>query len=423
MNQDELFGHFDSFEKTALTSNSVGLPSGTSQAGAKTANTSDLRYFPESEIKAHAYFDSQYPSTGSAQGDFQHGLYSSNFSTAEIRNAFIENKEGFNYNSKREANSSTLANTETDSRPVPESDKKNKKRARNREAAKKSREKKKDYIRTLEKQVYKLTASLRKYEEMEINMYANNHKDHKVTSFDEEREELIARLKEAIEQNYDELSLRTILDSLQLRMGVAGTQRKRAIHNLFTKIVELSLPSFVHFLFSQTQEDGGLFAEAKNPTSDLAAVCVKEKGLQELLKDISVTDEQLQVVREYRERLIQENLKFAQMVKDIKEIEQRLMAHASSIQDTVDLLRDKMTSRQIAKWLLWMENEPYGNSSLLNDKNLTAQGNNSSKRLSGLNTASSTSTTPGNVMDGSDSDDKLSSSTSSCGDISTSMKK
>ena len=60
---------------------------------------------------------------------------------------------------------------------------------------------------------------------------------------------LLQRLEDCINEEADEKEIENIIDSLNIRMGSFGVERKNLLNNLFKSIIEVSVPNFVRYLF------------------------------------------------------------------------------------------------------------------------------------------------------------------------------
>lgn len=60
----------------------------------------------------------------------------------------------------------------------------------------------------------------------------------------------------------DPSELENIMNALNIRTGSFGVERKNLINNLFKKIVEVSFPNFVKYLFWGSTENKGIFDDS-----------------------------------------------------------------------------------------------------------------------------------------------------------------
>lgn len=75
------------------------------------------------------------------------------------------------------------------------------------------------------------------------------------------RHNLLERLENCINDNVDQKEIENIIDSLNIRMGSFGVERKNLLNNLFKSIIEVSVPNFVRYLFWGSQSNKGIFDE------------------------------------------------------------------------------------------------------------------------------------------------------------------
>jgi len=61
--------------------------------------------------------------------------------------------------------------------------------------------------------------------------------------------------------NSDESEIENIINSLNIRTGSFGVERKNLINNLFKMIIEINFPNFVKYLFWGSAYNKGIFDE------------------------------------------------------------------------------------------------------------------------------------------------------------------
>jgi hypothetical protein len=70
---------------------------------------------------------------------------------------------------------------------------------------------------------------------------------------------LIERLEHCVNEGAEPGELQNIINSLNIRTGSFGVERKNLINNLFKSIIEVSFPNFVKYLFWGSASNKGIF--------------------------------------------------------------------------------------------------------------------------------------------------------------------
>ncbi len=125
---------------------------------------------------------------------------------------------------------------------------------KNRESARESRKRKKNYISSLEQKVASLESEVNRLR----NIVQNYKEREKLTYFSHldsmdqllnGRQMLYDRLQSSIQENRDPTDMENIINALNIRTGSFGVERKNLINGLFKTIIEVSFPNFVKYLF------------------------------------------------------------------------------------------------------------------------------------------------------------------------------
>jgi len=290
--------------------------------------------------------------------------------------------------------------------PSPDSangEKRTKRLARNRESARRSRKKRKQYLNLLEAKVSELTAELaseRKKNEAltggnKMRSSVSNSDEALVQKYREDRDALYNKLSDGLQGQCDETQLSAIIDSLRLRLGATGSERRGAIKYFFDQIVELVVPNHMRCLMYASQEKlalggvgvggghrGGLAGDLNIDGLEGANVTMMDQGSnasggggsgvpvafagceiqnppsimwQEIVHEINLTGSQRNTIKKYKATLSSERQKFQDLVHELRQVQMKILDQTNSIQATLDKLRNFLSSEQIAKLLLWIE--------------------------------------------------------------------
>ncbi len=70
---------------------------------------------------------------------------------------------------------------------------------------------------------------------------------------------LFQRLEQCINIGAEKQEMENIINSLNIRHGSFGVERKNIVNSLFKRIIEVTFPNFVKYLFWSSTENKGLF--------------------------------------------------------------------------------------------------------------------------------------------------------------------
>jgi len=79
---------------------------------------------------------------------------------------------------------------------------------------------------------------------------------------------LYERLEHCLASNSDACEMENIMNSLNIRTGAFGVDRKNLVNNLFKNIIEVSFPNFVKYLFWGSSENKGIFEDISSVEAD-----------------------------------------------------------------------------------------------------------------------------------------------------------
>lgn len=222
-------------------------------------------------------------------------------------------------------------------------ERKNKRLARNRESARNSRRRKKQYIQYLESRIAQLT--------QEVTALRSGLAHTAVPpdqTFMTERKELYCRLNQAVHrQETSEAEVAEMLDELSMKLGVDAMGRQEVVGRMFQQTLEVMIPQHVKYFLWATDQDVDFFQPAPS--------CVNQAAWKELILDGGFTEEQCASIREYKGILVQEKDKMSDSLKLLKKTREALAKHSLAFQRYVEDVRSFLGPKQCAAFLLWLE--------------------------------------------------------------------
>jgi len=257
---------------------------------------------------------------------------------------------------------------------------------RNRQSAKKSRQRKKEYLQLLEEKVRSLLQDLDTEKRRNNNPESGTlglREPQILSKVQENRQVLIQKLAKVLENPAaDPLEINSLLDSLRLRSAATGSERREAVTYLFDEIVNLTVPTHMRFMmyasinnfepFNGAGSTGTEMSESEPGADDDSEVSSKpnkvkgkkaaaptkvERVLRALQHDVAWTEDQQDSLAEVSEDFIEEQKKFQNLFDELRRVQKKLLKQSSSLQSSVDQLREKMDPNQVAKFLLWIDRE------------------------------------------------------------------
>lgn len=226
-----------------------------------------------------------------------------------------------------------------------EEERKNKRLARNRESARNSRRRKKQYIEFLEGRVARLSEEVSTLKSIIASTTATSPDQ----GFRAQRKELYKRLAEAVgNPEVPEEIIAQMLNDLSDKLGVHAMGRQEVVNRMFQQTLELMIPLHVKYFLWVSDQDLDFFQETSSVSEDYAS-------WRELVNTAHFSAEQCAAIREYKGILLQEKDKMSESLQKLKNMRESLEKHSLSFQHYVEDLRSFLSPRQAAGFLLWLE--------------------------------------------------------------------
>lgn len=222
-------------------------------------------------------------------------------------------------------------------------ERKNKRLARNRESARNSRRRKKQYIQYLESRVAQLTQEIASLKSGLAHTTAPPDQ-----TFVTQRKELYCRLNQAVYRtDPSDVEIAGMLDELSKKLGVDAMGRQEVVGRMFQQTLETMIPQHVKYFLWATDQDVDFFQPSPS--------CANQAAWKELITDGGFTQEQCAFIREYKGILVQEKEKMSESLKQLKRTREALAKHSLAFQRYVEDLRSFLGPKQCATFLLWLE--------------------------------------------------------------------
>lgn len=202
---------------------------------------------------------------------------------------------------------------------------KNKRLERNRESARRSRKKKNMYMQYLEEKVTKLQEEARSLRTSPSGAAA--------PAIDTNTAKMYQKLR--CQLNEPETEIQSSLNALDKRFGTKGQERHQAIDYFFSQVVSLLLPTYAKSMLWSSYHGEGIPID-------------------------NVTAEQQAALMELRPALASEYLKFSECVQELESVRDELKSLSKDLDSTVQELRKILTPHQVARFLLWLEDNKHG---------------------------------------------------------------
>eukprot|EP00347_Sterkiella_histriomuscorum_P015635 403356280 len=242
---------------------------------------------------------------------------------------------------------------------------------KNRESARESRKRKKNYINTLEAKVKTLESEVNR-----LRLVIQNQREKEKLSYFSHldsmdqllkgRQVLYERLENCITQNADGTEIENIINALQIRTGSFGIERKNLVNNLFKSIIEVSFPNFVKYLFWGCSENKGLFdengildAERRRKLSKYQLEELKSRAAFDEWESINelmnLRPEQQMKIKQEQLKINEQKDKFKGIIDTLLEQKRTLFKELNKMDHCMGRLRSYLTTEQTAKFLILME--------------------------------------------------------------------
>lgn len=242
-------------------------------------------------------------------------------------------------------NSQEAANRQDGSEAGEDHDKKKKRLARNRESARNSRRKKKQYIEFLEGRVARLSEEVGTLKAI-ISSTTSTSPDQ---LFRARRKELFQKLSDAVNNpQVPDHIVAEMLNDLREQLGVHARGRQEVVNRMFQQTLELMIPLHVKYFLWVSDQELDFFQEAGGVPEDYAS-------WQELVATAQFTPEQCAAIREYKGILLQEKDKMSESLLKLKGMREALESKSLSFQQYLEDLRQQLEPRQAASFALWIE--------------------------------------------------------------------
>mmetsp|Transcript_451 Transcript_451/g.549 ORF Transcript_451/g.549 Transcript_451/m.549 type:complete len:233 (+) Transcript_451:30-728(+) len=203
-------------------------------------------------------------------------------------------------------------------------DRKAKRLERNRESARRSRKKKNMYMQYLEEKVSKLQDEAKNLRSSLSETAAPSIYTNTVKMFQQLRCQL----------HGPESDVQASLNALDKRFGTTGQERLDAIDYFFSQVVSLLLPTYAKSMLWSSYHNQDISIE-------------------------NLTAEQEAALMELRPALASEYLKFSECVQELESVRDELKCLSKDLDSTLQELRKVLTPHQVARFLLWLEDNKH----------------------------------------------------------------
>lgn len=248
-----------------------------------------------------------------------------------------------------------------------DSDEKRQRRlARNRESARQSRRRKKQYLELLEEKVSQLTES--------IDTTRASHLDRADEALNAVRSEILANLTEELKSSTNEADvsskIRQGVQLIQERFGPNSVERNAIKDYNFRQLDNLLLPPYCRFLLWLSIQDDAFYDESsglgaktgvENGEKKKTPSVVKKDTLwQTLISDLALTYEQDEKLKSlYKsgdsKSSKSERRRVALAVTYLSKLKNSLEARAKEVQEQTDIVHSILTPEQSLNYLRWVD--------------------------------------------------------------------
>ncbi|KRX03835.1 hypothetical protein PPERSA_04630 [Pseudocohnilembus persalinus] len=216
---------------------------------------------------------------------------------------------------------------------------------KNRESARNSRIRKKIYIELLEQKVLKLS------EELEVKKVQLSEKDnyldkiHYQTRFLDKyysgQEAFFDKLDGLLkQQKKDQSSINMLLDSMRLRMGVSGKERKDAMNYFFKQYLNIAIPQHLRYIIWSACFNKDIFEVEPDPN--------KPEWREKLIKLLEPTKQQAQKMQRFKQLLVTEKDNMNEILQNMLDCKQKLLQKMYTIEFAMDEIREYFSPIQAA---------------------------------------------------------------------------
>eukprot|EP00331_Platyophrya_macrostoma_P028142 CAMPEP_0176461060 /NCGR_PEP_ID=MMETSP0127-20121128/34410_1 /TAXON_ID=938130 /ORGANISM="Platyophrya macrostoma, Strain WH" /LENGTH=346 /DNA_ID=CAMNT_0017852641 /DNA_START=188 /DNA_END=1227 /DNA_ORIENTATION=+ len=247
----------------------------------------------------------------------------------------------------------------------PETDIEIDKQARNREAAKNSRIRKKIYIDLLEKKIEKLTQELeatkrqldvKEHVESFISGYSAGAKLSELGNTIKLAADNVEKLLSA--DNSPELNV--LIDSLRLRLCATGSARLKMISRCYKQIIDQILPTHLKYLLWSAKENMDLFYQDKETSisDDAKQNDAHVSPIWHILEPaLNITDNQKKMIMKFKRKFVQEQAKLEELIQGLDKQRAAILKQMYSLQPIIDDLRTVLSPIQIGRFMFLMHKE------------------------------------------------------------------
>lgn len=163
------------------------------------------------------------------------------------------------------------------------------------------------------------------------------------------REAQYERLQSLLSEDMiDEDNIKNILDSLNLRHGSFGSERKILLNTLFKNLIENMLPFYAKFLMQVSEET----EEENEDTYEKQKKLSKYQLNEHMKKDLKPWDELMGILNstaiqqrklvEHRENVIKSKKTYAEVVKQLMEIKLKLFQAGANIDKSFEDMKENV---------------------------------------------------------------------------------
>ncbi|KAF4677387.1 hypothetical protein FOL47_001973 [Perkinsus chesapeaki] len=237
---------------------------------------------------------------------------------------------------------------------------------RNRESARESRKRKKIYLEMLEDKVQKLSTEVNRMKEYAATGLS-------LESLDQETKNNVNQLRAAVSSgNTTSVELFSLVDTLLVRLGSNGVERRVGIEKDLEQLTELFISPVNMLLFWLNERRLGPFsygsgnnrttettvsAEGRQPTAleaNNAHANEVKRDWTQLEGQLGLSGEQKAQLQQIEEMLTQEKQQTLSCLRAIEHMKRALSIRAYSMQKCVENLRGMLSPVQAAKVVSWL---------------------------------------------------------------------
>ena len=246
---------------------------------------------------------------------------------------------------------------------------------KNRESARESRKRKKNYIEQLEgradelqAQVDELKRQMEVYKEKEKMVYLNQIDS--VDTLLQGRQILIKQLESSV-TNEEFSSINSILAAIREKSGSFGSERKNIVNDLFRRIIEVQVPSLVKYLFWSAENNKGIFnnkfleeaiKEGSQRKKKYSKYQIEEMRLSEQIDEwdeinyeLNLSVDQYMILKREQDFVTGQKKKFNNLFDQLLQIKNKLNQENAYLDQTLERMRQVLNPEQQARMLVIFE--------------------------------------------------------------------